>query len=185
MIVIFFISRLLLWMGLWPSLAQLVLFCPADIASALRLCSVAWLYTCFLDFTCGRSLLLFHSWCASGSPGPAYGLLFGLHVNACPATLVSCATTTLLFKGVLWILLPIVTLHLFAYHILFLSLCGCSTLTINCYTIDFLLSIVDSIQKCSVGIAGVAVLIYRNIWVLKYFQTKIFIPPPLFDSSVF
>ena len=40
-------------------LAQLVLFCPADIDSALRLCSVTWLYICYLDFACDQSLLPF------------------------------------------------------------------------------------------------------------------------------
>ena len=42
---------------------------------------------------------------ASGSPGPAYELLFGLHVNACPATLMSFATTMVLLFSLALLLL--------------------------------------------------------------------------------
>ena len=48
------------------------------------------------------------------------------------------------------IVLPTVTLHIIAYHIWFISLCECSTLTTDSSTIGILLPILDSIQKCPV-----------------------------------
>ena len=56
----------------------------------------------------------------------------------------SCCLLWIQFINVPLVVLPSVTLCLFAYHIWFLTLCECSALTIACSTIGF--SIVDSIQ---------------------------------------
>ena len=124
--------------------------------SWIRFKSVLWLF-CYPPWLFTLSHITFESF-------PFVNALF---LSIVPPS-ASCCLSWIQFKSVLWILCSPPWLHIVAYHIWFLSLCECSTLTINCSTIGILF-IVDSIQWCPVDILLPIVtllIIAFHIWFL-------------------